>query len=321
MHSPDRNLSNINPYAGHGADLKTGAAYDVVATAPANDGTAAPRVIAVASGKGGVGKTSVSVNLATALVNAGQRTVLLDTDLGLANVDVMLGLSPRFTLADVFAGRCELRDTLLEGPNGLMVVPAASGKRHMTELLPQQHVGLVHAFSQLDLAIDVMVVDNAAGIADGVLTFCQAAQDVIIVVCDEPASVTDAYALIKVLSRERGVTRVQVLANQVQHAAEGRQLFEKLERVAARFLDVTLNYLGAIPRDEWLRRAIQRQEAVVDAFPSFPSAVAFRDIARRSRQWQSPPGPRGHVEFFLERLIAQGPAATATLPSPRSAAA
>jgi flagellar biosynthesis protein FlhG len=279
-------------------------------------GTPAPRVIAVASGKGGVGKTSVSINLAAALVNAGQRTLLLDTDLGLANVDVMLGLSPRFTLADVFAGRCELRDTVLEGPNGLMIVPAASGKRHMTELTPQQHVGLVHAFSELDVPIDTMVVDNAAGIADGVLTFCQAAQDVVVVVCDEPASVTDAYALIKVLSRERGVTRVQVLANQVQHAVEGRQLFEKLERVTSRFLDVTLSYLGAIPRDEWLRRAIQRQESVVDAFPSAPAALAFRDIARRSRQWQSPAAPRGHVEFFIERILGQ-----ASANSPRSAAA
>ena len=210
---------------------------------PAANGTArAPvRVIAVASGKGGVGKTSVSVNLAMALVHAGQRTLLLDTDLGLANVDVMLGLSPQFTLADVFAGRCELQDTLLEGPRGLWVVPAASGKRHMTELLPQQHIGLVHAFCQLDLPLDAMVVDNAAGISDSVLTFCQAAQDVIVVVCDEPASVTDAYALIKVLSRERGVTRVQVLANQVNNAIEGKQLFEKLERVSARFLDVTLH--------------------------------------------------------------------------------
>ncbi|HEU4775111.1 MAG TPA: MinD/ParA family protein [Lysobacter sp.] len=282
---------------------------------PAQPVAAAPvapvRVIAVASGKGGVGKTSVSVNLAMAMVNAGQRTLLLDTDLGLANVDVMLGLSPRFTLADVFAGRCELRDTLLEGPGGLWVVPAASGKRHMTELLPQQHVGLVHAFSQLDLPIDTMVVDNAAGIADGVLTFCQAAQDVIVVVCDEPASVTDAYALIKVLNRDRGVSRIQVLANQVQDAAEGRQLFGKLERVASRFLDVTLNYLGAIPRDEWLRRAIQRQESVIEAFPSSPSAIAFRDIARRAGQWQSPQGPSGHVEFYMERLITPARSAVA----------
>jgi flagellar biosynthesis protein FlhG len=193
---------------------------------------------------------------------------------------------------------------VLEGPGGIHVVPASSGKRHMAELSAREHVGLVHAFSQLDLPIDTMVVDTAAGIADGVLTFCQAAQDVIVVVCDEPASVTDAYALVKVLSKERNVTRVQVLANQVAHPAEGRQLFEKLERVTSRFLDVTLSYLGAIPRDEWLRRAVQRQEAVVEAFPSSPSALAFRDIARRAVQWQAPQGPRGHVEFFLERLVA-----------------
>ncbi|AXK71201.1 MinD/ParA family protein [Lysobacter sp. TY2-98] len=279
--------------------------------ASANDPAGPVRVIAVASGKGGVGKTSVSVNLAMSLQNSGQRVLLLDTDLGLANVDVMLGLSPRFTLSDVFAGRCELADTLIEGPNGLLVVPAASGKRHMTELTPAQHIGLVHAFSQLDMPIDVMVVDNAAGIADSVLTFCQAAQDVVVVVCDEPASVTDAYALIKVLSRERGVTRVQVLANQVGHPSEGRQLYDKLERVTSKFLDVTMNYLGAIPRDEWLRRAIQRQEAVVDAFPAAPSAMAFREIAKRAEKWQTPAGPRGHVEFFMERLIPTARSATA----------
>lgn len=298
MPSPDLPASSPGP-AMNGHDPLT-APVRAPGAAPA---PAPVRVIAVASGKGGVGKTSVSVNLAMSLVNTGRRTLLLDTDLGLANVDVMLGLSPRFTLADVIAGRCELADTVIEGPNGLWVVPAASGKRHMTELSPAQHVGLVHAFSQLDLPIDTMVVDNAAGIADGVLTFCQAAQDVIVVVCDEPASVTDAYALIKVLSRERGVNRIQVLSNQVNSPQEGRQLFEKLERVSARFLDVTLSHLGSIPRDEWLRRAIQRQEAVVEAFPSSPSALAFRDIARRTAQWQAPQGSRGHVEFFLERLV------------------
>lgn len=302
MPSPDLSASSPGPAMNGHDPIADSARAASAAPAPV-------RVIAVASGKGGVGKTSVSVNLAMSLVNAGRRTLLLDTDLGLANVDVMLGLSPRFTLADVIAGRCELVDTLIEGPNGLWVVPAASGKRHMTELSPAQHVGLVHAFSQLDLPIDTMVVDNAAGIADGVLTFCQAAQDVIVVVCDEPASVTDAYALIKVLSRERGVNRVQVLANQVSSPQEGRQLFEKLERVSARFLDVTLSHLGSIPRDEWLRRAIQRQEAVVEAFPSSPSALAFRDIARRTAQWQAPQGSRGHVEFFLERLV--GPARSA----------
>jgi len=294
MPSPDLHASS----SGHPMNAHDNNADAARATAPSP-----VHVIAVASGKGGVGKTSVSVNLAMSLVNAGRRTLLLDTDLSLANVDVMLGLSPRFTLADVIAGRCDLADTIVEGPGGLWVVPAASGKRHMTELTPAQHVGLVHAFSQLDLPIDAMVVDTAAGIADGVLTFCQAAQDVIVVVCDEPASVTDAYALIKVLSRERGVNRVQVLANQVANPLEGKLLFEKLERVTSRFLDVTLSFLGAVPRDEWLRRAVQRQEAVVEAFPSAPSALAFRDIARRTAQWQAPQGSRGHVEFFLERLV------------------
>nr|WP_240125359.1 P-loop NTPase [Thermomonas alba] len=264
----------------------------------------APRVIAVTGGKGGVGKTTIAINLAMTMVLAGQRTLLLDTDLGLANVDVMLGLSPQLTLADVFAGRCELRETIVEGPRGLLVVPAASGKRHMTELLPQQHVGLVNAFSQLDIPLDAMIVDTAAGISDSVLTFCQAAQDVLLVVCDEPASITDAYALAKVLSRDRGVNRIEVVSNQVANPGEGKALFEKLERVTSRFLDITLSYLGAIPRDEWLRLAVQRQEAVVDAFPSAPSALAFRELAARISQWQAPRGPRGHVEFFTERLIA-----------------
>lgn len=268
------------------------------------------RVISIASGKGGVGKTSVSINLAMAMVNVGHRALLLDTDLGLANIDVMLGLNPRFTLSDVVAGRCRLADTVIDGPRGLRVVPAASGKRHMTELSPNEHIGLVHALSELDEPFDTLVVDNAAGIADGVLTFCQAAQDVVVVVCDEPASVTDAYALIKVLNRERGVNRVHVLANQVHNVAEGWQLFEKLEGVTSRFLDITLSYIGAIPHDEWLRRAVQRQQAVVDVFPSAPSAIAFREIARRVGEWQLPQSPRGHVEFFLERLIQQSRSST-----------
>ncbi|TWI08011.1 MinD/ParA family protein [Aerolutibacter ruishenii] len=281
-------------------------------TGPVTQGVPAPvRVIAVASGKGGVGKTSVSINLSVALAQRGQRVLLLDTDLGMANVDVMLGLSPRFTLADLVAGRCELTDTLMEGPDGLLVIPASSGKRYMTELSQQQHVGLVHAISQLQEHVDVMVVDNAAGIADSVLTFCQAAQDVVVVVCDDPASVTDAYALVKVLNRERGVERVQVLANQVHNDIEGRQLFDKLERVTARFLDVTMVYLGCVPRDPWLRQAVQRQEPVVRAYPSSPSALAFRDLASRVNRWDAPAGPRGHLEFFVERLVAAPRRATA----------
>ena len=264
------------------------------------------RVIAISSGKGGVGKTNVSVNLAVSLAALGDATLLLDADLGLANCDVMLGLTPKFTLADVMAGRCELADTILEGPRGLAVVPAASGKRHMAELTPAEHVGLIRAFSALDRPLDTLLVDTAAGINDAVLTFCQAAQDVVVVVCDEPASITDAYALIKVMSKERGVTRVQVLANQTRTPTEGRQLFEKLSRVCDRFLDVTLVYLGAVPHDDWLRRAVQKQVPVVEAYPGSPSAQAFREIASRIHRWAAPDGPRGNVEFFVERMLKPG---------------
>ncbi|MBL8258168.1 MAG: P-loop NTPase, partial [Pseudoxanthomonas mexicana] len=225
-------------------------------------------------------------------------------------VDVLLGLSPKFTLADLIAGRCGLEDVLLEGPEGVLVVPASSGFRHMAELTPAEHVGLVNVFSELQRALDFMVVDTAAGISDSLLTFCQAAQDTVVVVCDEPASITDAYALIKVLARERGLDRVHVIANMVRDPNEGRKLYEKLARVCERFLgDVALHYLGAVPQDDWLRRAVQRQQPVVKAYPGSPSARAIADIARTTARWQPPVGARGNVEFFVERLIQRGVAA------------
>lgn len=262
------------------------------------------RTIAVTGGKGGVGKTNVSANLAVALAGMGKRTLLLDADLGLANIDVLLGLNPRRTLADLVAGRCTLEDVILEGPNGVLVVPAASGRRHMAELQPAEHIGLVNVFSELERDLDVMVIDTAAGITDSVLTFCQAAQDTVMVVCDEPASITDAYALIKVLSRERGVDRIQVVANMVRDPNEGRSLYEKLVRVCDKFLaGVSLQYLGSVPQDDWLRLAVQRQQPVVELYPSSPSALAIKDMARRTARWQAPTQARGGVEFFLERIL------------------
>ncbi|WDS36824.1 P-loop NTPase [Pseudoxanthomonas sp.] len=268
------------------------------------------RTIAVTGGKGGVGKTNLSVNLSMALADMGKRTLLLDADLALANVDVLLGLTPKFTLTDLVAGRCTLEDVLIDMPNGLMVVPAASGRRHMAELPPAQHVGLINVFSELERPLDVMVIDTAAGITDSVLTFCQAAQDAVVVVCDEPASLTDAYALIKVLSRERGVDRVQIVANMVREPNEGRLLYDKLSRVCEKFLgDVSLNYLGCVPQDDWLRLAVQRQQPVVKAYPASPSAQAISEIARRTSRWQAPTAPRGNVEFFVERMLNRGVAA------------
>ena len=261
------------------------------------------QVLAVSSGKGGVGKTSVSVNLAMAMSIAGKKVVLLDGDLGLANVDVMLGLQPSYNMANVLAGECTLDDTLIDAPHGLCVVPASSGKRHMAELTSMQHAGIVQAFSDLRRPLDVLVVDTAAGITDSVITLSQAAQQLIVVVTQDPSSITDAYALIKVLSRGQGVQRVQVLANMVANEAEAHEIFESLRRVAERFLDVTLSYLGSVPQDEWLRRAVRRQRAVIDAYPNCPASAAFTNLAKKALAFGSPQGARGHLEFFVERLV------------------
>ncbi len=261
------------------------------------------QVIAVTGGKGGVGKTSVAVNLATTLTTAGRRVLLLDGDLGLANVDVLLGLTPRYTLANVMSGERTLEEIIVKTPEGLQIVPAASGVAEMANLGTAQHLGLVQSFSSLSQQIDVMVVDTAAGIADGVLRFTQAAQQVLVVICDEPTSFTDAYALVKVLSRQHGVSRFRVLANRTKAPGQGEALFARFERVTARFLDVTLEYAGEIPEDPFLQRSIREQKPVALAYPSSPAALGFKKLASRADKWPVPDGPRGNLEFFMERLV------------------
>lgn len=261
------------------------------------------RVIAVTSGKGGVGKTNVSVNLAVAMAEEGQRVMLLDADLGLANVDVMLGLHPEYDLSHVIQGQRTLEEIIVTGPAGLQIVPASSGTKMMAELTPVEHAGVIRAFSELNSDLDVLIIDTAAGIADSVVSFSRAAQEVIVVVCDEPASITDAYALIKLLSREYGIQRFRVLANMAHSAQEGRELFAKIARVTERYLDVTLDFIGAVPFDDYLRKAVKRQKAVVEAYPRARAAMAFKTLAQRAEKWPVPNGAAGHLEFFVERLI------------------
>ena len=178
------------------------------------------KVIAITGGKGGVGKTNVSLNMAVALAEQGKKVMVLDADLGLANVDVMLGLRAERNLSHVLSGECELDDVIIHGPKGIFIIPATSGSQSMVELSPAQHAGLIRAFSEMRTEFDILIVDTAAGISDMVLSFSRAAQDVVAVVCDEPASITDAYALIKLLSREHGVFRIKVVANMVRNLRE-----------------------------------------------------------------------------------------------------
>lgn len=261
------------------------------------------QVIAVTGGKGGVGKTCVAVNLAAALAAQHRRVLLLDGDLGLANADVQLGVTPRHTLEHVLDGRCTLEEAVIDTPAGFRLIPAASGVARLASLTTAEHLGLVQAFSHLTLGLDTLIVDTAAGIADSVRQFCQAAQHVLVVVNDEPASLTDAYALIKVLHRTHGLGRFHVLANRTPAGASGEMLFRKLERVTDRFLDVVLEYAGEIPEDSFVRSAVRTQRCVVGAYPSCAASRAFTRLATRATRWGAAHSPRGNIEFFIERLL------------------
>jgi flagellar biosynthesis protein FlhG len=294
----------------HSIEDGTGEPVHGTAQAPvrglrADGGEEPVQVIAVTSGKGGVGKTNVSINLGTALSKRGRSVMLLDADLGLANVDVVLGLKARRTLAHVLDGECELEDVIIDAPGDLRVVPAASGVQRMARLGAQETAGIINAFGSIRRPPDTLIVDTAAGINESVVSFVRAASDVLVVVCDEPASITDAYALVKTLSRHHGVGEFRILANSVRSAAQGREVFEKLSRVVHRFLDVSLVYEGFIPEDEFLRRAVQKQKAVVQAFPRCRASLAFRRLAVRTGDWPVPASTGGHVTFFFERSLSE----------------
>lgn len=261
------------------------------------------QVIAVTSGKGGVGKTNVSVNLGISMASQGKDVMLMDADLGLANVDVMLGIQTNYDLSHVMKGERTLEEIICTGPQGMRIIPASSGIQAMSEMSTTEHAGVIQAFSELNSTPDVMIIDTAAGISDNVVTFSRAAQEVVVVVCDEPASITDAYALIKLLNREHDIHRFRVIANRVHTAQEGRMLFNKIIKVTDRFLDAAVDFMGVVPEDEYLRKAVQKQRAVVEAYPRSKSAMAFKKLAIKADSWPVPASAGGQLEFFVERLI------------------
>jgi len=261
------------------------------------------RVIAVTGGKGGVGKTNVAINLGMAMARGGKKVLLMDADLGLANIHVMLGLQPQANLYHVVTGQCTLEEIIIDGPGDLKIIPASSGVKDMARLDPQFHAGLIQAFSELSREVDVLLVDTAAGISDSVTSFIHAAQEVVVVVCDEPASITDAYAIIKLMNREHGVFRFRILANMATSPQHAREIYTKIANVTDRFLNVALDYMGYVPEDDYLRKSVKKQRAVFDAFPRSKSAQAFANLADKANKWPMPMSAAGHLEFFVERLI------------------
>ena len=261
------------------------------------------KVIAVSAGKGGVGKSNVSINLSLALAQKGKSVLLLDADLGLANIDIMLGLYSRYNLSHVIQGSCSLADIMLTGPHDIKIIPASSGSDYMTELSAAQHAGIIDSFNGLTDDFDYMIIDTAAGISDTVLSFTRSSEEIIIVVCDEPTSMTDSYALIKIMNKRYERSQFHILANMVRSPREGRDLFNRLFRVAEQFLDVRLDYLGAIPFDERVHDAVKKQKALMIAYPDCNAAKAFQQIANKVGDWPMTRSLNGNTSFFLERLL------------------
>lgn len=262
------------------------------------------KVITVTGGKGGVGKSNVSLNLAISLAAQGKKVMLLDADLGLANIDVMLGLKVTRNLFNVLNGECSLDDIIIRGPHDVMILPATSGTQSMVELSQTQHAALIRAFGDLKTEVDVLIVDTAAGISNMVLSFARAAQHVLMVVCDEPTSVTDAYALMKILSKDYGLFNFKVVANMVRSLKEGQDLFMKLEKVTQRFLNVSLELVASIPYDPNIKMSVKRQQVVVDAFPKSPASIMFRTLANKVSEWKIPYQAEGYLQFFIENMLA-----------------
>jgi flagellar biosynthesis protein FlhG len=261
------------------------------------------RVVAVTSGKGGVGKTNVTANLAVALAHLGRRVMVLDADLGLGNLDVLLGLTPKFSLADVLSGQRRLREVLVPGPGGITVLPAGSGFQNLTALSDHQIRELQSEMDELQEETDILLIDTGAGIGRNVTSFATMAQDIIVVAAPEPTSLTDAYALMKVLSTQYGERRFRLLVSMTRSLTDGQDVYRKLSLVAERFLHISINFLGSIPFDPRLAEAVCQQRPLVELYPQSKAAQAFLGLAHDLAEWPLPESPKGGLQFFWQSLL------------------
>lgn len=265
-----------------------------------------PMVLSVTSGKGGVGKTNMSVNLAYTLSMAGKNVVLLDADLGLANVDVILGLAPEHNLFHLFHEDMTLDIILYDTPYGFRILPASSGVSDMVDLDKGQKLDLLDAMDTLEDNVDYLIVDTGAGINDNVLYFNLAVQERLLVITPEPTSLTDAYALIKVLKLQHGVERFRVLVNMVKDQKAAKDVYLKLLSACDHFLDgISLDLVGFIPYDPNVRNSVIKQVPFCHKFPKSPASVAVRQTAQKLNAWKVTPNTDGNIKFFWKKLLFQ----------------
>jgi len=266
------------------------------------------RVITVTSGKGGVGKSSVAVNLAIAFAKQGRKVIILDADFGLANVEVMLGVRPTSNLADLMFRNKSIKDIITEGPNGIGFISGGSGIQEMTNLSKEQLINLSARLTELDELSDIIIIDTGAGISDAVMEFVMASSEVLLVATPEPTSITDAYALLKTLNKKTAFvkehSKIQLIANRVGDPDEGLELFNKLSLVVGKFLDISISYLGSVPKDNLMVKSVMMQKPVMASYPESQAARSFENLASKMLGLEpvAPSGRRGIAGLFFSVL-------------------
>lgn len=241
------------------------------------------RVITITSGKGGVGKSNTAVNLAVCLKKRGKRVLIFDADFGLANVEVMFGSVPQYTLSDFLYRDKKIREVITQGPEGIGFISGGTGVLGLSNLNPDQLSQLIYSLRELDDLADIILIDTGAGIAENVLEFVLASPEVLLVTTPDPTSMTDAYSLLKTLYRNPAFMpeqkKIRMLANRVSSASEGQFVYDKLNAVVARFLEGSIDYIGMIPQDSMLEKAVRQQKAVSLYAPLAKSSKAFELLA------------------------------------------
>ncbi|MET0379747.1 MAG: MinD/ParA family protein [Spongiibacteraceae bacterium] len=267
-----------------------------------------PHVIAIASGKGGVGKTSISVNLGISLAKSGKRVCIFDADTGLANVNILLGLAPQFTLEHVLFGAKTIEEILLSGPFGMKVIPGANGISECVTLHPRQQMRLTRELARIESDFDYLILDTAAGIADNTLDFASAAHQTVIVITPEPTSLTDAFSLVKLLHRRRQIHQFQIIVNMANSATQAREVFHRFNAAVEKYVGAPTHLLGFLLIDESLRNAVSLQHPVAlfpDTDPSSRSFVRLADALQESFDQQTDQPAIGFVEFWQRQFRAQ----------------
>ena len=261
------------------------------------------RVISVTSGKGGVGKTNISANLAYLLSRRNKKALVLDADAGLANIDVILGINSQYNLYHVLKGEKSLSEAVIEGPGGIMILPSASGIPEMTDLSRGQKLTLIDELNALNEALDFMIIDTGAGISSNVMYFNMVAKEIIVVTSPEPTALTDAYALIKVLYQRHAKKRFRLLVNMVRNPSEAKEIYERLSQATDHFLNLTIEYLGYVLLDEKVRDAIRQQKAFAEVYPNTPATKCLAKIADKLCSEAQDADANGSINFLWDSVI------------------